>query len=103
MHDAKWVIDVFILVDLLVDKLILIIQAASNPAVIIVKGIILISVGNINISLVKNINQLMDLPAIIDIIPRSIVGRMIFICSLMCINEFERLGPHNTTKLNRTE
>lgn len=94
---------IFILVDLFVDRLILIIHAVSSPIVIIIKGMSLIIKGNINMLLVKNISHLTDLPATIDIMPSSIVGKMIFICSFTCMNELDRLGPHRTTRLNRTE
>jgi hypothetical protein len=71
--------------------------------VIIIIGIIFIIDGSMNILFVKNIIHLIDLPAITDIVPRSIVGIMIFICSLIYINEFDRFGPHRTIKLNRIE
>jgi len=84
------------------DRLIFIIHAVSRPKEIIISGMIFIIGGSINM-LVNNIIHLIVAPVIIDINPNNMVGKMIFICSLMNINEFDRLGPHNTTKLNRTE
>ena len=103
IHEAKCVSDKFKLDDLFEDILVLIIHAVNNPMLIINSGVILIRDGSMYILLVSNIAHLMDLPAIIDIVPSSIIGMMIFICSLMWRNGLDRLGPHSTTKLNRTE
>jgi hypothetical protein len=89
--------------DLFVGILELIIHARNKPRVIIIRGINFISGGNINILLVNTIVHLIRLPAIIDMEPRRRVGRIIFISSLIMINELAKLGPHNTTILNRTE
>lgn len=67
--------------DLLGDKLILIIQAVNSPKVTIIRGSILDKIGNIYISLVRNIIHLIELPAKIDIVPSNIVGTIILICS----------------------
>jgi len=83
--------------------LVLIIHAIIKPEVIIMTGSNLISRGNINKLLVKSIIHLIALPAKIDIAPRAIVGTIISIFSLILVNEFDRLGPHITTKLNRVE
>jgi len=82
---------------------VLIIHAINSPVVIIINGVNFISVGNINILFVKSIIHLIVLPAMIDIVPRNIIGIIILICSLMSINELDKLGPQRTTKLNRTE
>lgn len=52
---------------------------------------------------VINIIHLIALPATIDEDPRSIVGKIILICSLILRRGFVKLGPHNTINLNRTE
>jgi hypothetical protein len=85
------------------DKLVLIIQARIRPIVIIIIGSILIIVGRINVLLVNVIIHLIDLPAMIDIDPNNIVGIIISIFSLILVNALVKFGPHNTTKLNRTE
>jgi hypothetical protein len=86
-----------------VDRLELIIHALSKPRVIIIRGVILSRVGKINRLFDNSIIHLIDLPAIIDITPNSIVGIIMFISSLIEENELHKLGPHNTTMLNRTE
>jgi hypothetical protein len=83
--------------------LVLIIHAIIKPEVIILIGINLINIGSINILLVKSIIHLIALPAKIDIDPRSIVGVIILMVSLILVNELDRLGLHKTTKLNRAE
>jgi hypothetical protein len=103
MHLAKCDIEYSTIADFCIDKLVLIIHAITNPKEIIIRGISLISVGNINILLVNNIIHLIDLPAIIDIEPRSIVGTIIFKFSLILVNELDKFGPHRTTNLNRVE
>jgi hypothetical protein len=85
------------------DKLVLIIQARIRPIVIIIIGSSLIIVGRINVLLVNVIIHLIDLPAMIDIDPNNIVGIIISIFSLILVNALVKFGPHNTTKLNRTE
>lgn len=81
----------------------LIIHAISSPKITITMGIIFIIVGNISNLLLRHIIQLIILPEIIDMVPRSIVGKIILICSFTCINELQRFGPQRTISLNRTE
>lgn len=83
--------------------LVLIIQAIIKPVVINIIGISFRCNGSVKMLFVININHLIVLPATIDIDPRSIVGKMIFMCSLIFSSGFVRLGPHNTINLNRTE
>lgn len=78
-------------------------QAIINPMATIISGRILISVGKINELLDSSVIHLIALPAVIDIVARSIVGAIILISSLIAINELQRLGPHNTARLNRKE
>jgi len=79
------------------------IQARIRPIVIIMIGINFIIIGRINELFVNNIIHLIILPAKIDRLPRSIVGPIISIFSLILVNGLERFGPHNTAKLNRIE
>lgn len=60
-------------------------------------------VGRINVLIVRKVNHLIALPAIIDIVPSIIVGRIIFISSLIERKELVKLGPHRTISLNRAE
>jgi hypothetical protein len=103
MQLAKWVFDKSIISDFDLDELVLIVQAIAKPRVIIKIGRSLMSIGRINVLFVSIIIQLIDLPAIMDIVPSIIVGIMISIFSLILISGLDRLGPHSTTKLNRIE
>lgn len=103
IHLAKWDNGSKDERDFIVDGFELIIQANNNPVLIINNGSSLINIGNIIMLVVSKVNQLTALPAIIDIMPSSIVGRIIFIFSLMLMNALDKLGPQSTIKLNRTE
>lgn len=78
-------------------------HARRRPNVIINRGSIFNGVGSMNIWLVSSISHLIELPAIMDITPRSMVGKIIRSSSLTARNGLERLGPHSTISLNRTE
>jgi hypothetical protein len=78
-------------------------HAAASPKEIIINGSNFITDGSIKIEFVKNVIHLTALPARMDNIPNNIVGKITFICSLILIKEFARLGPHRTTNLNRVE
>jgi hypothetical protein len=79
------------------------IQAIIKPVVIKMRGISFRWEGKVKILFVISIIHLIALPATMDVDPRSIVGKIIFICSLILRRGFVRLGPHNTINLNRTE
>lgn len=87
----------------MVIKLVLSIHASNRPREIIIIGISFIIVGKINELFVNNIIHLIILPAKIDSAPRSIVGLIISIFSLILVNGLDKLGPHNTARLNRIE
>jgi hypothetical protein len=103
IHLAKWCIYKSWANEILFDILQLINQANAKPKEIINRGAIFIMVGRINVFIVRKVNHLIALPAIIDIVPNIIVGRIIFISSLIERKELVKLGPHRTINLNRAE
>lgn len=103
IHLAKWVSDSFIIIDVFIVMLVLISQAPINPVVTIIRGVILISVGKMNVLVVSRVIHLIPLPAKMDVAASNMVGAMIFISSLIAINELQRLGPQRTARLKRIE
>jgi len=78
-------------------------QAIANPREIINSGATFIMAGKMNLFIVKKVNHLTALPAMIDIVPSSIVGIIIFMSSLIDRKALVKLGPHIIINLNRAE